>query len=373
MQPKDFSKKRYHVIPGEDYENGPISEHGTFGNMLKNKLRTAKNSFVQYSSEWAGKLQGWSPDQIEEIKKGNIFKDAGGMWITSDGNEVTPGGSRLDTISTLSENFEPGTTLLGSKYAKLMGQGELDKLITARKRQADGDNIQDIEKDTGMLFSQGRMKYPVRDFNDRVSLNGIKEGQSYKLSDVYKKKDKDEVFIAYPKLKNITMRIHDEKGGSYAPDIKKIYTSRDKGVLAHEGMHGIQSTYNIPGKGSDPAIEALDNDDISDIISLKYGIDKDQLFNALGDSSNSYGALRAMGREYNIPLDDINPLNRYLADAGEVEANLAMEVSPIVSYIEDGVRNSKPKFTGYKSIDDGVKFRDEINSYLVNGWGELYD
>ena len=40
MQPKDFSKKRFKLIPGADYESGPISEHGTFGNMLKNKIRT---------------------------------------------------------------------------------------------------------------------------------------------------------------------------------------------------------------------------------------------------------------------------------------------------------------------------------------------
>ncbi len=42
MKPEDFSKKRFKLIQGADYENGPISEHGTFGNMLKNKLRSSK-------------------------------------------------------------------------------------------------------------------------------------------------------------------------------------------------------------------------------------------------------------------------------------------------------------------------------------------
>jgi len=38
MKPEDMSKKRFKLIPGEDYSNGPISEHGTFGNMLKTKM-----------------------------------------------------------------------------------------------------------------------------------------------------------------------------------------------------------------------------------------------------------------------------------------------------------------------------------------------
>ena len=46
--------------------------------------------------------------------------------------------------------------------------------------------------------------------------------------------------------------------------------------MAHEGMHAMQATYNMPGKGNNPRATAMDNDDISDIISLKYGIDKEK-------------------------------------------------------------------------------------------------
>jgi len=341
MQPKDFSKKRFKLIPGEDYENGPISEHGTFGNMLKNKIRTRNQQMADSIPGGFGAEGKWDGQIDDKFIEG----------ITDSVNPVM------------------GTTLLGRKYAKLMGQGELDKLITARKRQAAGDNIQQIEKDTGMLFSQGRMKYPVRDFNDRVSFYGIENDKSYKLSDVYKKKDKDEVFIAYPELKNITMRIHNEKGGSYAPDIKKIYTSKDKGTLAHEGMHGIQSTYNLPSKGSAPAIEALDNADIVEILNLKYGIDPERMAVGLQDPKE----LIRLSKEYKMPLTNLSPFNRYKANPGEIESDLAMEVSPKNIFMEDGVRNSKPEFTGFKSIDDGIKLQKEIQNYLDNGWGELYD
>ena len=38
MQPKDFSKRKFKMIPGADYSDGPISKYGTFGNMMKTKM-----------------------------------------------------------------------------------------------------------------------------------------------------------------------------------------------------------------------------------------------------------------------------------------------------------------------------------------------
>ena len=59
----DFSKKRYKLIPGENYEDGPISKYGTFGNMVRTKVK-------ERNQQLADSLPGIGEKPSEEFLTG---------------------------------------------------------------------------------------------------------------------------------------------------------------------------------------------------------------------------------------------------------------------------------------------------------------
>ena len=67
MQPKDMAKKRFKLIPGADYKEGPISKYGTFGNMLKNKIRTGLKKSADNIPMNIGDITGENIEQITDF------------------------------------------------------------------------------------------------------------------------------------------------------------------------------------------------------------------------------------------------------------------------------------------------------------------
>jgi len=67
MQPKDFSKRKFKMIPGADYSDGPISKYGTFGNMLRTRTIAGLKKSADNIPISAADLTGENIEQITDF------------------------------------------------------------------------------------------------------------------------------------------------------------------------------------------------------------------------------------------------------------------------------------------------------------------
>jgi len=67
MQPKDFSKRKFKMVPGADYSEGPISKYGTFGNMMRTRTIAGLKKSADNIPMSAADLTGENIEQITDF------------------------------------------------------------------------------------------------------------------------------------------------------------------------------------------------------------------------------------------------------------------------------------------------------------------
>ncbi len=152
MQPKDFDKKRFKMVPGADYQNGPITKYGTFVNMVRTKLN-------ERNQQMADSLPGIEGKVNDEFIEG----------ITDTVNPVGAIGSIVRKYSV----EEVLKTLGDQKMTKDQITGFLKKKIPPK--QLEMLSLDRVEKRLKTEHASDWLRQITRDKNHRLDYGDVED------------------------------------------------------------------------------------------------------------------------------------------------------------------------------------------------------
>lgn len=115
MQPKDFNKKRFKLVPGADYSQ---SKYDTFGKMVAGRL---SEGFKEVTKDALGALTGLTPEQLEGLKTATVNEY--NEPIDENGNIIKPK-AKSNPFSLF--EFGVGSVLTKAPIEKAAKQGRLE-------------------------------------------------------------------------------------------------------------------------------------------------------------------------------------------------------------------------------------------------------
>ncbi|RKX82295.1 MAG: hypothetical protein DRP70_16595 [Spirochaetes bacterium] len=125
MQPKDFSKRKFKMIPGADYSDGPISKYGTFGNMLRQRAITGLKKSADNIPMSAADISGENIEQITDF-----VNPMAGMFKTMD-KVISKDGIRI--VNDALRGFKSSGNTIGLRSMPKWTRQELaDNLFNSR-------------------------------------------------------------------------------------------------------------------------------------------------------------------------------------------------------------------------------------------------
>jgi len=269
MKPEDMSKKRFKLIPGEDYENGPISEHGTFGNMLKTKMAKSLKASADNmpggfkDGKWDGKI---TDEQMMNIT--DFVNPVRGMYVAA--KSLGPGFSSKTFSDVITKKpmewiDDKGAKLLSNKefaqrerdtyYPK-----DLSDLYRSDDYSAYANKQQEYLND---LVLKRDAAYEAGNDIEGAKLNTkidwiVDEDYMLKLMEDVGPRTYGEALV-HPKLFKSQPDLYDKpftregrRGGAYSPDTKSINIGTEEGtdVMLHEIQHAIQNKEGWPRGGN---------------------------------------------------------------------------------------------------------------------------
>jgi len=275
MKPKDFSKKNFKLIPGADYEEGPISKYGTFGNMLRQRAVAGLKKSADAMPMDLNKLKGENIEQITDF-----INPVRGMYVAA--KSFGPGfGAKTfsdmvtrkpmewidDKGAKLRSNGEYATYMRDKYYPK-----ELDDLLVTDRKAYENRWGELVDKDQSRRNEIYEM--PLRDIDKhKDELGTIDERLGLMLDEpgtmagyvgtgprTYEEAlDHPELFKSQPGLKNKPFSREDMNAlGSFNPETKEIRLNtwagetaeEETGVMLHEIQHSIQNAEGWPRGGN---------------------------------------------------------------------------------------------------------------------------
>jgi len=236
MQPKDMAKKKFKLIPGADYEGGPVSKYGTFGNMLRTRMVTGLK-----------KSADSIPTKIEDVSGENIEQ------VT---DFINPGAFVGSIIG------RTGMEALNKINPKMP---DTEQVFDFVRRAKDGEDPKALYNEFGLYLDEGEPKMIHTDNKDLIDVSDLTpgRGKDQALMDaifgtkapagktskpITEAINNPELFEMYPELKGGfvkrgTKEDYGDLGGaltySEAGPIINIGPRADGSAVQHELQHAI--------------------------------------------------------------------------------------------------------------------------------------